>query len=114
VNILASLIRTYVPIIVGQVVAWLALANIQLDDAAQAGLSTFLGGLITAVYYTLVRLLEEKFPQFGWLIGLAKSPDSYSKGQQKPVEGLTDTFPTDESAHVVEGATGEKQSVEAF
>lgn len=77
-TILKSFIRTAVPVAVGQVVAWLALINVALSADAQTGLSTFLGGLITAVYYLVVRWLENHVSWFGWLLGLAQAPDSYS------------------------------------
>jgi hypothetical protein len=74
----ASLIRTIVPIAVGSVISWLALISLDIDAAGQAGLSTFLTAILTGGYYALVRLVETKVPQVGWLLGLAKSPDSYS------------------------------------
>lgn len=75
----ASLIRTIVPIIVGAVLSWLALVGLDVDPAGSAGLSTFLTALLTGGYYALVRLVETRVPQVGWLLGLAKSPDSYSQ-----------------------------------
>lgn len=79
----ASLIRTYAPIIVGQVAAWLLLAHIALDLPTTVAFTSFVGGLLTAVYYTLARLLEERWPAAGALLGLAASPDTYSKGDPK-------------------------------
>lgn len=89
-SILASIIRTVVPVAVGQVVAWLALLNVELTDDAQTGLTAFLGGLITAVYYVLVRLAEQKLPWVGVLLGLAKTPDGYSKPEGKHALGPDD------------------------
>lgn len=77
--LLASIIRTLVPIGVGQIVALLALASVILDQATKDALGTVLGGLITAVYYLAIRLLEQRWPAIGVLLGLAKTPDSYSK-----------------------------------
>jgi len=77
--LLASIIRTLVPLAVGQIVAWLALASVILDEPTKNALGTFLGGLVTAVYYLIIRLLEQRWPAIGVLLGLAKSPDSYSK-----------------------------------
>ena len=74
----ASLIRTVVPIAVGAVLSWLALISLHVDAEGAAGLSAFLTALLTGSYYALVRLVETKVPQVGWLLGLAKSPDSYS------------------------------------
>lgn len=86
-KILPSIIRTVTPVIVGQVVAWLAMLDVSLSSDAQAGLATFLGGLITAVYYVLARLLEERFPWIGGFLGLAKTPDSYTKPTPKKKRG---------------------------
>lgn len=80
-DFLTSLIRTYVPIAVGAVVSWLATRGINLDSAAAAGLASFLTGILSAVYYLAVRLLEKKFPQLGWLLGSAKKPEYTSPNQ---------------------------------
>lgn len=77
--LVASVIRTLVPVAVGQIAAWLLLVNIVLDSDAKAGLGTFLGGLITAIYYVAVRIVEQQWPSVGILLGLPKSPDTYSK-----------------------------------
>lgn len=79
-DFVTSLIRTYVPILVGQLAAWLALKGVQLDDAAVAGLVAFVGGAISAVYYLVVRLIEQKFPQAGILLGSTKKPE-YTDGK---------------------------------
>ena len=85
-----SLIRTYVPIIVGALVAWLLTLGVNLDAGAQTGLIVFLTGLLQAVYYTLIRLAERQWPQIGVLLGLAKTPDSYSNDQAVPGEVIED------------------------
>lgn len=77
---ITSLIRTYVPVAVGAVVAWLLALGVNLDDQTTAGLTAALTGVITAVYYTLVRLLETRYPWVGALLGVPKSPDGYSAG----------------------------------
>lgn len=69
-----SLIRTYVPIIVGAVAGWLTAKGVHVDANAVAGLTAFLGGLFSAVYYLAVRLLEKKFPSAGVLLGSTKKP----------------------------------------
>ncbi|WP_427130285.1 hypothetical protein [Pseudarthrobacter sp. S9] len=82
--LVASVIRTVVPVVVGQVTSWLLLANVTLPGSAADGLSTFLGGLFTAIYYVGVRVLEQQWPQAGVLLGLTASPDTYSKGEPAP------------------------------
>ena len=77
--LVASVIRTLVPVAVGQVASWLLLLNVTLPLSAQEGLGAFLGGLLTAIYYVGVRIIEQQWPAFGVLLGLPKSPDTYSK-----------------------------------
>ena len=74
-DLIPSLIRTYTPIIVGQLVAWLTLKGVQLDDATVVGLTAALGGTVSAVYYLVVRLLEKKFPAIGVLLGSTRKPE---------------------------------------
>jgi len=83
VNTLAlSLIRTYAPILVGALASWLLTVGLDIDSETQAGLVIFLTGLLQAVYYTIVRLAEQRFPGIGVLLGAAKTPDAYSKGDE--------------------------------
>lgn len=70
-----SLIRTYVPIGVGVLVTFLARKlHIVIDEQTSASLTLALGGVAMAAYYTLVRWAERRFPELGWLLGLAKQP----------------------------------------
>lgn len=78
-DFVTSLIRTYVPILVGQVAAWLALKGVQLDDQTVVAATAALGGLLSAVYYLVVRLIEQKFPQIGVLLGSTKKPEYTGK-----------------------------------
>lgn len=75
-----SLIRTNVPILVGAFVTWLISLGIEVPEEGLVGLTVFFVALISGLYYLVVRLLEERFPVVGILLGFAKSPDSYSKG----------------------------------
>lgn len=98
--LVASVIRTLIPVIVGQVASWLLLANITIPTTALDGLGTFLGGILTAVYYVGVRVLEQQWPKAGILLGLTASPDTYSKGDPAPaivgaVEASPATTPID-------------------
>ena len=77
-----SIIRTYVPIIVGALASWLLVTfAFQLEADIQAHLIIALTGLLQAVYYAAVRALETRFPGIGVLLGAAKTPDAYSKGE---------------------------------
>ncbi len=84
--LVASVIRTIVPVAVGQVASWLLLAHVVLPAAALSGLSTFLGGALTAIYYVAVRVLEQQWPAVGILLGLPSSPDTYSRSNATAAE----------------------------
>lgn len=85
-----SIVRTLVPIAVGYAAAALLRFGIGLDEAALAGLTEFLGGLFAAVYYVLVRAVEQRWPKIGVLLGWASTPDSYSSHavRNRNAEGL--------------------------
>lgn len=74
-DVITSLVRTYVPVIVGSVIAWLAARGINVDEATGAAAITALTGAIILAYYTVVRLLERKFPKIGVLLGSTKKPE---------------------------------------
>lgn len=73
-NFIISQIRTFVPIIVGALISWLLTVGIAIDSDTQAGLIVALTGVIQALYYFIVRLLEKKWPQVGVLLGIASKP----------------------------------------
>ncbi|MDM4761873.1 hypothetical protein QT381_02500 [Galbitalea sp. SE-J8] len=76
----ASIIRTLVPPLVGAIVAGLTALGLPVDGDLSRLLEATLFAAATAVYYIGVRVLETYVsPRFGWLLGLAKSPDAYSK-----------------------------------
>ena len=68
-DLLVSLRRTLVPMIVG-LVGGSFLAGYVNPDA----LDEVVTGAVTAVYYLIVRLLESKIPAFGVLLGSMKQP----------------------------------------
>jgi ABC-type sulfate transport system permease subunit len=67
-----SIIRTFIPAVVGAVVTLLTKIGANVDSAAlEVGIST----IITGLYYAGVRVLEVKVgPKFGWLLGAPKAP----------------------------------------
>lgn len=69
-DVVISLIRTYTPILAGSLLSWLA-----LDEATSTSAVTALTGIFIALYYTVVRLLERKFPRFGILLGSTREPE---------------------------------------
>ena len=74
-DFITSIIRTYVPIAVGAMIAFLATKGVDVGPEASAGLITFLTALSQGVYYLAARLLESKFPQLGFLLGSSKKPE---------------------------------------
>lgn len=69
-----SLIRTGVPIGVGAALAWLVTLGIDLPPEAGDGLIVFGTALLQGIYYTLVRVLEERWPWLGVLVGPGGAP----------------------------------------
>ena len=82
--LVASVIRTYTPVIVGQILGFLAVISFPVRPELTALLMAVVGGGLTLAYYTLVRILEQQWPSFGVLLGLTKSPDTYTKGNASP------------------------------
>jgi len=68
-DLLISLKRTLVPMIVGLVSGSFLAAYIETDL-----LEKFISGGIATLYYVLVRLLEQKLSWFGLLLGSRKQP----------------------------------------
>lgn len=77
-----SIIRTITPTIAGFIITFLASKGITLDDQFSANLLLLIQGVVTAVYYIFVRILEVKVsPKFGWLLGSTKTPEYIEPGQ---------------------------------
>ena len=74
-----GLIRTYVPLLVGVMLSWLVSLGVNFDASVEAGLIAALTGLLSGLYYTIVRLLAEKWPGVGILLGVNKAP-VYNEG----------------------------------
>lgn len=71
-----SLIRTWVPIGVGAVLSWLLVKyGVVVPEDISAEVTAGLTGLVTAVYYAIVRALEKRWPKIGaLLLGSSKKP----------------------------------------
>lgn len=74
-DLVTSIIRTVTPSIVGAVLAALASKGVELDAQAAANLTGFLTALFGGVYYVVVRLIEQRNPKAGILLGKAKQPE---------------------------------------
>lgn len=70
-SVLPSILRTLVPILVGYFAAWPVATILGLSDDQVTSLIT---AVITALYYLVIRALEQWLPEFGWLIGWASPP----------------------------------------
>lgn len=71
-DLLGSLIRTLVPLVVGWLIGLAARRGLDVDSADLTALVT---GAVTALYYALARVLERYVsPRFGWLLGLPRQP----------------------------------------
>lgn len=89
-DLVTSWIRSVVPIIVGAFASWLfARTGFVIDEASQVGLVTAFTGLLSGLYYVVVRWLETKQPQLGWLLGLPKQP-GYSDDSVPPPQPAPD------------------------
>jgi hypothetical protein len=75
-NQVISIIRTFVPVLVGQIMTWFAAKGIlDSEGSISSLLITGLTLLFTTSYYAIVRFCEVYLsPRFGWLIGYAKRP----------------------------------------
>lgn len=74
-NLITSYIRTYTPMIVGAFLGWVVTLGIEVDEQTKLGLISALTVLFQGAYYAIIRQLERKFPQFGWLLGSKSQPD---------------------------------------
>jgi hypothetical protein len=66
-----SHIRTYIPIGIGVVATWLLSYGIDIDGPE---LATAVTAAASAVYYGVVRLLAERWPLVGVLLGVNQAP----------------------------------------
>jgi hypothetical protein len=66
-----SMIRTFVPVMVGSVVTWLAARGISVDVNV---LLPAVDALVATVYYGVVRLMEARWPKTGLLLGAVGAP----------------------------------------
>jgi hypothetical protein len=66
-----SVIRTAVPVAVGYILTWAAENGVIVDELTVAGWVTY---ALSLGYYIVVRWIEQRFPQAGWLLGKAKAP----------------------------------------
>lgn len=73
-NLIISIIRTGVPVLVGLITSYLTVRNIDVPESVAEWLTGLLNFVFSLVYYTIVRLLEKKYPNVGWLLGNPSKP----------------------------------------
>jgi len=77
-DFIVSQIRTYVPMLAGMVIAWLAAQGILDEETSKTALinmTALLTALFSGLYYFLVRVLASWKPVFGYLLGVNKAPE---------------------------------------
>lgn len=62
-DLVVAWIRTFVPVVVGLVIAWLAQFGIEIDGDA---LALVFDGAVIGVWYAISRWLESVAPWFPW------------------------------------------------
>lgn len=73
---IVSIIRTLVPVLIASLLTTLGVKyNIVLDENTSAQLTVGIIGLLTSVYYAVVRGLELKWPKLGVFLGSTKAPN---------------------------------------
>lgn len=74
---LPSIVRTLVPVAVGQIAAYLGTLGLDLPDEVVSAVTVLLGFIVTTLYYLAIRFLEQKFPKAGIFLGWASVPGEY-------------------------------------
>ena len=64
-NYQKNIVRTFVPVLVASVVAWLTKAEKHLTPSELAVVIP----VASTIYYAVIRNLEVKFPKLSWLLG---------------------------------------------
>jgi hypothetical protein len=82
-----SWIRTAVPIIIGVVFSWAVRHGLPVGGIDDGSAATYVTPLAIAAYYSVVRTLEAKWPQLGWLLGVAKQPQYVPGPAPAPAAG---------------------------
>lgn len=85
---LPSVVRTLVPLAVGQIVAYAVTLGVVVPEDVETALTVILGFIVTTVWYLAVRFLEQRFPWLGALLGWAATPDGYTPAKKRELEEL--------------------------
>lgn len=85
-------IRTYTPLIVSAIVTWLASYGINLNDETTEALAVLIGAAVGGLWWTVVKLLEDRWPRLSLLLGSRQAPVAYA-----PADELADDAGTTEA-----------------
>jgi len=75
-DLVRSIVRTATPMVAGLLVAAALRLGYELDDATAVQAAGF---AVSLVWYVAARLVESKWPKFGWLLGSPNAP-TYGNG----------------------------------
>src|SRR5699024_7764265 len=92
-----SIVRTVVPVIVGAIASYFVTLGVTLQEDVMAALSVIITAAATAIYYIVVRWLEQKFPKLG-ILGYAAVPAGYIPPKER-VDVVKSTIVDDEPKH---------------
>lgn len=87
-NMLPSMIRTWIPLVVSYVVGWLATLGITVSDEAQLALTGAIGTIIAIAYHAVVRYAERRWPWVSILLGSRSQPVYVQTGRHS-VDAVT-------------------------
>lgn len=102
-NVAPSVVRTGVPVLVGVVVSFAAAKGIHVSPELEAQLVVLAGAAAGSIYHWLVRVLEERWPRFGWLLGFARAP--HYEDPENHLTNYVSTTKYDETGQVTEITT---------
>jgi hypothetical protein len=90
-DMLKSVIRTIVPVIVGLILSAAVKAGLDIDEQT---LTQIVDAAVIGGYYALIRFGESRYPAVGWFLGLPVSPQ-YATEHPPVVEddGASDDIP---------------------
>jgi hypothetical protein len=73
-DLVTSWVRTGAALLAGSLVTWLIRQGWLADGSVTQPLTELLTFVAGSVYYVVVRLLESRWPQFGFFLGIPKAP----------------------------------------
>jgi len=92
-----NLVRTYVPVIVGGVASWLTAHGIHVNAATETQVIVVMTSVFTAAYYTIARVLEERFPAIGAVLLGSRPAQQLGPADMYPEPYEGETWPPAEA-----------------